>query len=105
MRPCAVGVSERGLIPAMGWKGKLVFVLIVYFAGFATAVYCLGPAPESKSGGGRSDAAGKTFQSQEIAKSLNSGMHKAVDLGKEAAVHAAQLIREKINESQIKSKG
>ncbi|MGD0785409.1 MAG: hypothetical protein ABR969_06325 [Sedimentisphaerales bacterium] len=27
----------------MGWKGKFVFLLIVYFAGFATAVYYLAP--------------------------------------------------------------
>ena len=27
----------------MGWRSKFVFVLIVYFAGFATAIYCLCP--------------------------------------------------------------
>ncbi len=90
----------------MGWKGKLVFVLMVYFAGFATAVYCLGPTPDGKSGGaGRAGATGASFKSEEFAKSLNSGMHKAIDVGKEAATQAAKLIREKINESQTKSKG
>jgi len=33
-----------------GWKTKLVFLLIVYFAGFATAIYCLAPAPEVQPG-------------------------------------------------------
>jgi hypothetical protein len=90
----------------MGWKGKLVFVLMMYFAGFATAVYCLGPTPDSKSGGPqRSGATQKAFDSTEFAKSLNSGMHKAIDLGKEAALQAAKVIREKINESQTKSGG
>jgi hypothetical protein len=90
----------------MGWKGKLVFVLIVYFAGFATAVYCLGPTPDQKGGGfGRGDSTRKAFKSEEFAKSLNSGMHKAIDLGKEAATHAAKLIREKVNEAQSKSGG
>jgi hypothetical protein len=90
----------------MGWKGKLVFVLIVYFAGFATAVYCLGPTPDGKGGGSsRSGATQNGFKSDEFAKSLNSGMHKAIDVGKEAATQAAKLIREKINESQTKSKG
>ena len=87
----------------MGWKGKLVFVLMVYFAGFATAIYCLGPTPDSKGGG-----AGLTpgaFKSEEFAKSVNSGMHKAIDVGKEAATQAAKLIREKVNEAQAKSKG
>ncbi len=90
----------------MGWKGKLVFVLMVYFAGFATAIYCLGPTPDSK--GGDASRAGLTpgaFKSEEFAKSVNSGMHKAIDVGKEAATQAAKLIREKINESQAKSKG
>jgi hypothetical protein len=27
----------------MGWKGKFVFLLIIYFAGFGTAVYYLAP--------------------------------------------------------------
>ena len=27
----------------MGWKSKLLFMLIVYFAGFATAIYYLAP--------------------------------------------------------------
>jgi hypothetical protein len=90
----------------MGWKGKLVFVLIVYFAGFATAVYCLGPTPDPKSGGsGRQDSTQNAFKSDEFAKSLNSGMHKAIDLGKEAATRAAKLIREKINDAQTKSGG
>jgi hypothetical protein len=90
----------------MGWKGKLVFMLMVYFAGFATAIYCLGPTPDAKSGGaGRSDATRIEFKSDEFAKSLNSGMHKAIDVGKEAATQAAKVIREKIGESQAKSKG
>jgi hypothetical protein len=28
----------------MGWKTKIVFLLIIYFAGFATAIYYLAPA-------------------------------------------------------------
>jgi hypothetical protein len=88
----------------MGWKGKLVFVLMVYFAGFATAIYCLGPTPDSK-GVGRAGLTPGAFKSDEFAKSLNSGMHKAIGVGKEAATQAAKLIREKVNETQAKSKG
>ena len=33
----------------MGWRGKFLFLLIVYFAGFATAVYYL--APSGREGG------------------------------------------------------
>ena len=28
----------------MGWRGKLVFLLIVYFTGFASAIYYLAPS-------------------------------------------------------------
>jgi hypothetical protein len=28
----------------MGWRSKLLFLLVVYFAGFATAIYYLAPA-------------------------------------------------------------
>ncbi len=34
----------------MGWKGKFIFLLIVYFAGFATAVYYLAPPGENNNG-------------------------------------------------------
>ena len=30
-----------------GWRTKFIFVLIVYFAGFATAIYILAPTPEN----------------------------------------------------------
>ena len=33
----------------MGWKSKFVFLLIVYFAGFATAVYNIAPSGEKGS--------------------------------------------------------
>ncbi|MBN1506649.1 MAG: hypothetical protein JW955_07375 [Sedimentisphaerales bacterium] len=81
----------------MGWRTKFVFMLIVYFAGFATAIYCLAPAPERAAG----KSAGPTLmKSDEFAKSVNSGLHKAIDFSKEAAVRAAQMMREKIDEAK-----
>jgi hypothetical protein len=82
-----------------GWRTKLIFLLIVYFAGFATAIYMLAPAPKSgtdKFFGNTSSAS--TFNSQEFAKSFNAGMHKCLALGKEAAIHTAEFIKEKIQE-------
>jgi len=29
------------------WRSKFIFLLIVYFAGFATAIYILVPVPEN----------------------------------------------------------
>ena len=90
----------------MGWRGKFVFLLMVYAAGFLTAIYCLVPAPEGASRrAGQQGSLVKALQSDEFAKSVNSGMHKAIDLGKEAAQRAAQAIRERIDEAQAKSGG
>jgi len=90
----------------MGWRTKFVFMLIVYSAGFATAIYCLAPTPEQASGqSGERTLADKALKSDEFARSVNSGMHKAIDFSKEAATRAAKMIREKIDEAQSKSDG
>jgi hypothetical protein len=90
----------------MGWRTKLVFLLIVYFAGFATAVYCLSPAPEQGPDQSLQLAAiPSAVKSQELAKSVNSGIHKCVDLGREAAAELAKRIREEIDRTQAKSNG
>ena len=89
----------------MGWRSKLVFLLIVYFAGFATAVYCLAPAPEGRRRAGRDQ--GRllaSLKSEDFAQSVNSGIHKAVDVGKEAAAQAAKLIREKMDRAKERSR-
>jgi len=82
-----------------GWRTKFIFLLIVYFAGFATAIYMLAPAPEGssdKSFGNISSVSG--FNSQEFVKSFNAGIHKCLAFGKVAACHTAEFIKEKIEE-------
>ncbi len=97
--------TKEGGTP-LGWRSKLVFLLIVYGAGFATAVYCLSPPPEADPGEGlETGRLLATFRSEEFTRSVNSGMHKAIAFGKEAATKAAEAIREKIDEAQAKSKG
>ena len=90
----------------MGWRSKFVFLLIVYAAGFATAIYCLSPAPDPEPGQtlekGRILA---KLRSEEFTQSINSGMHNAIAFGKEAATKTAEVIREKIDEAQAKTKG
>jgi len=90
----------------MGWRAKFVFLLVVYSAGFLTAIYCLAPAPEQRPGtSGERGLAFKTLKSEEFARSVNSGLHKAIGLSKEAAQRAAKKIRERIEEAQSKSDG
>jgi hypothetical protein len=82
-----------------GWRTKFIFLLIVYFAGFATAIYMLAPAPEgSNSKSFSSISSDSGFNSQEFVKSFNAGMHKCLAFGKVAACHTAEFIKEKIEE-------
>ena len=94
-------LRRKGDNYCMGWRTKLVSLLIVYGAGFATAIYCLAPAPEAGPGQPLQLAGiPSAIQSQELAKSVNSGIHKCVDLGKEAAGELAKRIRQEIDKAQ-----
>ena len=82
-----------------GWRTKFIFMLIVYFAGFATAIYMLAPAPEgsaNKSVGNTSSVS--AFNSEEFVESFNAGIHKCLAFGKVAAIHTAEFLKEKIEE-------
>ena len=82
-----------------GWRTKFIFLLIVYFGGFATAIYMLAPAPEGSAEKSFDNiASASAFDSQEFTKSFNTGMHKCLAFGKEAACHTAEFIKEKIKE-------
>ena len=89
----------------MGWKNKFVFLLVVYFAGFATAVYCLAPVPEGKaySGFGQKSFASSALKSDEFAKSFNIQMHKAFAWAKGAAVHTGKVMKQKLDDRHGKS--
>ena len=83
-----------------GWRSKLIFLFIIYFAGFATAIYILAPAPESDGqitlGGFIRDPEGDSrITSREFVESFNAGMHKCVDFGREAACHTAEFLKKK----------
>lgn len=82
-----------------GWRTKLISLLIVYFSGYATAIYTLAPAPEKSTGQANAkEFTWAAFKSDEFAKSFNAGMHKCVDLGKDFAWRAAKFMKEKLDE-------
>ena len=88
------------------WRSKFVFFLIVYFAGFATAIYTLAPGPEKGSGRGSDGGLlNSAFKSDDLAKSFNTGMHKCVEFGKEAAWRVAKELKEKVEEKRAKTDG
>jgi hypothetical protein len=98
-------LRRKGGNPGMGWRTKFVFVLIVYCAGFATAVYCLAPTPEPGEGPPLQLAKlPTTFKSEELVRSVSSGIHKCVDLSKEAAEELAKRIQNEIEKARSGSK-
>ncbi len=89
----------------MGWRTKLVFLLVVYAAGFLTAIYCLAPTPKNKSHEPlQMTQARVVLQSEALARSVNSGLHKCIDFGKEAAAQAAKFMRERMQQAKSPSK-
>jgi len=88
------------------WKSKLVFLLIIYFAGFATAIYTLAPTPESQACQlSEKSLVYSALKSDKFAKSFNQGMHKCIDFGKQAARHAGEFINQKLKDKQLQSDG
>ena len=89
-----------------GWRVKLIFLLIVYFAGFATAIYTLVPAPERQAHQTREKSfAYSALKSDELAQSFSRGMHKCVDFGKDAACRAGAFMKRKIDERPLRADG
>ena len=98
-----------------GWRTKFVFLLIVYFGGFATAIYTLAPVPEIKANASanssflRSKTAEEkssvfsALKSEEFAKSFNTGIHKCIEFSKDAAWRTAKFIKQKIDQRQART--
>jgi hypothetical protein len=87
-----------------GWRSKLIFLLIIYFAGFATAIYCLAPVPEDQNTQpGDKSFVYSAFKSDEFAESFNTRMHKFIDIGKDVALRVSKLVKRKIDEMQTQS--
>ena len=93
----------------MGWKSKFVFLLIVYFAGFATAVYNLAPSDAKGSvasayvanGSGYDYAAAfanlrdkavarlKEVDTQKFKDAFNRSVQKMLEMAKNSQIAAA----------------
>ena len=100
-----------------GWRSKLVFMLVVYFGGFATAIYTLAPAPENngnasanssffrsvKAGAEEKSSVFSAVKSDEFKNSVNSGLHKCFEFSKDAAWRTARFIKQKIDERQART--
>ena len=91
------------------WRSKFVFTLVVYFAGFATAIYALAPGQKVvKQAGmvtGRSNFAASILKSDEFATKFNIRMQECIGAGKKAAVALGEVIREKTQAAMEQSEG
>jgi hypothetical protein len=89
-----------------GWRNKLIFLLVVYFFGFATAIYCLAPVPQNR--GHRIDEsslAHSTLKSDEFAIAFNEGLHKVINFSKSAALRTADLIKKEYDQKWAQADG
>jgi len=86
------------------WRVKFIFLLVVYFAGYATAIYTLAPENQANQPTEKT-LAYSAFKSDEFAKSFNAGMYKCIEFGKDAAVRTAKFIKQKMDERQPKTGG
>lgn len=90
------------------WRSKFLMALIIYFGGFATAIYYLAPASDRE--GGRVAASSFDWQgkaedvkSSEFAKVAGASMKKFVSFAGEQAVKASEIIKEKLAEQRRNS--
>jgi len=89
-----------------GWRNKLIFLLVVYFFGFATAVYCLAPVPQNAwNRTGEKSFTHLAFKSEEFAMAFNEGLHKLIDFSKSAALRTADFIKQEYNHRKAQANG
>ncbi len=91
------------------WRSKLLLALIIYFAGFATAVYYLAPADANANADGikagfgfGSQASVSEAKSGEFGKIAGASMRKFVTFAEEKAVQLGEIIKKELAEQKKK---
>lgn len=85
----------------MGLRARFVFLLMVYAAGFLTAVYVMAPTENGDQKGftfGKCEGLRDALQPNQFAHSVNTGLSKCADMSKAIAGHASAIIKEQLNE-------
>ncbi len=81
------------------WRSRFIFLLVVYFAGFATAIYCLAPVSDEQACQlSEKGFAYSVLKSDEFAQSFNVRMHKCLDFGKDAARRVRAFLKQKLDD-------
>ncbi|MCK4999611.1 MAG: hypothetical protein KAS23_08750 [Anaerohalosphaera sp.] len=84
-----------------GWRSKMLVVLVMYFAGFATAIYTIAPSNASAAGSAyvSDEGGGPSSQADQIAVKVKTGMTKFFSFAEEKITHAGNVIKKKMAES------
>ena len=94
---------------SMGWQNKVLVVLIVYFIGFATAIYALAPVNTQAAGPTVPNSQPQSFshsllKSDEFAVKFNSGMRTCLKAGSDAAIRTGEFIKDTMASDKETSK-
>ena len=73
-------------------------LLIVFFAGFATAIYTMAPVPDNEGCQAGDGVAYSVLKSDDFAQKCSVSLHKCADVVKELGCKAGAFIKEKIEE-------
>ena len=91
------------------WRSKLLFMLIVYFAGFATAVYFLAPVDEEITASVKSEKSDESyshrqFDSEKFAKATSARMQDFFSFAGDKASEVSELIKQRLAEGRDNGK-
>ena len=94
----------------MRWKGKITLLLIVFFAGFSTAIYALAPVEQGQ--WSQDDSLvetnilpGSILQSDQFARDFSIAMHKCLAFTENAAIKAGNYMTGKASSKEAEVQG
>ncbi len=88
-----------------GWKVKILFLMFVFFAGFAAAVYCLTPVHASPGmHTGEKTAVLSAVTSDEFKQNLTVAICRFGSVVKNTAIDAYEFVKQKLDERHSKEK-
>lgn len=89
-----------------GFRGKMLFTLIVYFAGFATAIYFIAPV-DAEAMEVKAETLGEDSviiaESEDFAKKASVALHEFVSFAEGKASEVKRLVKAKLAEGKLQS--
>ena len=92
------------------WHSKILLALIIFFLGFATAIYALVPGSDNaervRSTTGETETYSQSdegFTSERFARTFSSEMRKCISFAEEKSAAACEFVKTKMTERQNKS--